>query len=102
MTSLAFSFDVSDVAELMMSLITLNTAASFSPSANRKRYSAENIVERASIREDSRFTFLMPVASCELSAEPVRYTTPKESKTVEIITLVASELRRRKKIRFIV
>ena len=71
-TSLAFSFVVSEVAELMMSLITLNTASSFSPSANKKRYSAENIVERASMRDDSRFTFLIPVANCELSADPVK------------------------------
>ena len=62
-TSRAFSFDVRDVAELITSSITFRTAASFSPCANRKRYSAPKIVERASIRDESKFTFLIPVPS---------------------------------------
>ena len=71
-TSRAFSLDVSEVAELITSSTTLCIATSFSPCASKKRYSAEKIVERASIREESIFTFLIPAESCEFNADPVK------------------------------
>ena len=59
-TSRAFSLLVNVVAELITSSTTSSTTESFSPWANKNRYSAVNIVERASTSAEFKFTSLTP------------------------------------------
>ena len=59
-TSRAFSSEVKVVAELITSSTTFWTTVSFSPWANKNRYSAVKIVDRASTKAEFRFTSLTP------------------------------------------
>jgi hypothetical protein len=54
-------------------------------------YSASNKVNLDSARDEDNEADLMPSESLEYSADPESETTPRESRTVERITFVASD-----------